>query len=88
MIVVPSRGAFMIEIRFFARDRAKYPWATNFSPASIWSYISDLTTHGDPRGCVECLYGCGVARDDDAGEVRTQWVKPKTSPSSSLSIPR
>lgn len=53
-----------------------------------FTWISDLTAHGEPRGCVECLYGCGFARDDDAVEVHTQWVRHQTSPFSSLSTPR
>ena len=51
-------------------------------------HISFLNPAWEPSDVRHHLYSCGYERDEDALEVETQWVRNKTSPFSSLLMPR
>ena len=51
-------------------------------------HISYLNPAWEPSDVRHHLYSCGYERDEDALEVETQWVRNKTSPFSSLLMPR
>ena len=66
-------------------EGAPYRW----NPANFpLIHISFLNPAWEPSDVRHHLYSCGYERDEDALEVETQWVRNKTSPFSSLLMPR
>ena len=55
---------------------------------AVLVHISFLNPAWEPSDVRHHLYSCGYERDEDALEVETQWVRNKTSPFSSLLMPR
>ena len=62
--------------------------ATTVPVNYILIHISFLNPAWEPSDVRHHLYSCGYERDEDALEVETQWVRNKTSPFSSLLMPR
>ena len=58
------------------------------SPGSDLTRISDLNARSEPSDVRHHQYSCGCESDDDAPEVKTQWVIHKISPFSSPSTLR
>ena len=69
-------------------DNQKQGYADADGHRAIRIHISFLNPAWEPSDVRHHLYSCGYERDEDALEVETQWVRNKTSPFSSLLMPR